>query len=405
MANEANSRDTVPQFRWGETSGGGSVSANVVEPSSGKKDTGWVPGVDGIVGEWWNWLHWAARVAFRYTENAFGLGLVDNHVMAGAINTEGVITNGAGLTVNVSSARCWIGGALYTVPAATNLALAAADPSDDRLDLVYAKTSGSPAVPSYAVVTGTPSGTLPLPTPALPAGGVVIGTVKVAAAATTPSTKASLREFGRVSLDRVIARERLDVGDVSGTPVVTILDAAGLSNGLTVGDPTDPILQANPGLDVITLHPEAVTFSSSIRRKFDVDGSSFVSQGPATLENDGSLALQSSEVAWAPVRVPHGCSITAVRVHGGKVSTPDGISELHLYARAKATGALTDLGPATGNDGVAGSPFTLEALISPAHVVTQTKTYFIEIHGAASSGAVVYGAEVEYEETNPFDGI
>jgi hypothetical protein len=405
MANEANSRDTVPNFRWGETAGGASVSVNVVAPSSGKQDTGWIPGSDGIVGEWWNWLHWAARVAFRYVENFFGLDLVYNHVLTGAAGTEGVITDGAGLSINVSSARCWIGGAMYTVPAAVNLALAAADPSDPRLDLVYARATGSPAVPSYAVVTGTPDPSVP--TPALPAGGCAIGTVRVNAAAVAPGTKLSLREFGGLQMDRLIARKRIDVGDIGGTPAVTIRDTA----GIVVGDPANPTFWAIGG-DFVMVDPTLFGFSggASITRKCDlspadftgVHGGGFAVVGADSADNYNLTVFSAGTLELiAPVQVPNGATIKAFRAYGEKVGTGD--VTVSLIARSKIGGSFSPT-----NIDTTGKPigtFMVEQT-GLSVLVDQSFVYFIRlVFSAVAQPVKVWAAEVEYTEINPFDSL
>src|SRR5687767_10805493 len=135
MANEGNSRHTTPHPRWGETAAQVPNATNVVEPSGGKKDTGWVPGVDTLVGEWLNWIAWATGVFFRYIENSRALLWPRNQVMAGAGSGEGAVTAGAGLSINVAQGRVWIAGQMQLVTAATNLALAAADPTNGRIDL------------------------------------------------------------------------------------------------------------------------------------------------------------------------------------------------------------------------------------------------------------------------------
>lgn len=400
MAGEANSRDTVPNYRWGETAGGGSVSANVAEPSGGKKNTGWVPGVDGLVGEWLNWLSWAAGVFLRYLENVLGLGLTDNHVMSGAAGTEGVITAGVGLSVNVTSSRVWIDGAMYTVSAASNLALAAADPTNPRTDLIYAHLSGG--IPVYAVVTGTASASLPPPTPALPAGSVQIGTARVAAAAVVPSVILSLREFGRLSLDRVIARERLDVGDVAGTPVVTISDASGLGNGITVGG----VFFANPDLGLIGVDAEAVTFLAAIRRKFDLSGADFqVSGGSPALAASGDYVGASAGVdeVLAAVHIPNGGTITAIRLYGNRASNTDGLS-IEIRKRAKGSGALTAIG-LVDNAGTGATGDFILASTGLSESVTQAGVYMFRVQWLGGGVVEFWAAEVEWDELNPFDGI
>lgn len=397
MANEADSRSTTPFPRWSETAAQ-VPSVNVTEPSGGKKDVGWLPGADGVVGEWWNWLHWAAGVFFRYLENWLGLAFVDNALLAGTLNTEGVITAGVGLSVDITACRLWITGAMYKVPAAVNLALAAADPTNPRIDLIYAKVSAGS--PSYDKVTGTPAAIPAVPT--LPAGGCVIGTVRVNATAVVPGTIGSLREFGRLALDRFVARARIDIGDPLA-PTVKVDTVSGLGNGLWCGIGASPLFQANVDLGYILLEPEAVNFTAPIIRRCDVDGSELVlaggSSGSLSILSDGSCKLTGGAIAYAAVRIPNGATITAVRAHGTKVSSLDDF-HLGLFRRDKSTGTFVDLTTSPGNAGAA-LPFLFSVALIAPESVSQDATYVVRVFGDAT----LFSATVEYTETKPFDGL
>lgn len=410
MSNEADSRHTTTRPRWGETAAQ-VPDAGTVEPPSGKKDTGWSLG-DVPNRSWWNWLHWAASVFFRYIENFLALGLTRNHVMAGAANTEGLITNGAALSVNVSFARCWIAGGMYKVPAAVNLALAAADPTDARADLIYAHLSGGS--PVFAVVTGTPSATLPLPVPATPAGGCPIGTARVAAAAVVPSAITSLREFGALSLDRIIVTNRFDGGIVGGVPIFQVFSDTGLENGAFFGDNADPLLQANVDLDYLALDPERFTFFTSIVRKYDMPASIFRKvtdvAGNTTdlnnIANGGAWTFDGTSFQWlqGPVQIPNGGIITAFRVRGNRADNTRGLI-VEFWKINKTTNAKTMIGSVVNPLGSGGSGnFTL-SVTGLSEAVDQTCTYVMEIDGRGGNPSDMWNAEVEYTELNPFDGL
>lgn len=111
---------------------------------------------------------------------------VDDVVISG-----GVVTNGTGLTVNVSAGeiRKRSTGAYVAGAAGTNFALTAADATQDRTDLVHwdstsgavGKTDGTLAAAGTSVA------------PAAPAGKVPLYTVLVAATVTVPGTKTDVR--------------------------------------------------------------------------------------------------------------------------------------------------------------------------------------------------------------------
>lgn len=105
--------------------------------------------------------------------------------------TGGAVTNGTGLTVNVSAGelRKRSDGTNVAGAAATNFALTAAHATLDRTDLIHwddtsgavGKTDGATAAAGTSVAPATPAGKVPL------------ATVLVAATVTVPGTKTDVR--------------------------------------------------------------------------------------------------------------------------------------------------------------------------------------------------------------------
>ena len=407
MANEADSRHTTPFPRWGETTSQ-VPDANVVEPSGGKKDIGWLPGGEGVVGEWWNWLHWAAGVFFRYLENTNALLWTRNHVMAGAQSTEGVVTAGVGLTVDVTSARVWISGQMQKVPAATNLALAAADPTLDRIDLVYAHVVAS--VPVYAVVTGTPDA-FPV-APALPAGSVPLFDVEVDATDTTPSAIVDRRFFGAVTLDLARVDKQFSAGDLGANDFMVDLQDIGAAFSLKLGGTSDPAMEISDFGPQCIVKPEVFSFFTPITRKLIIDACETIPEAysasigaPQAGGDGGAYQINGSGRHYCSVcGIPHGATIVAVRLYGSKIGTAPGITDVRFNSRNKLTGAATDLISGTlTNTGAAGGDFVMEK-VGLSHVVDSTKSYNFEIVGTTPT-LVIHAYEVEYTEINPFNGV
>lgn len=408
MANEADSRHTTPFPRWGETAAQ-VPDAGVVEPSGGVKDTGWVPGVDVPVAEWFNWISWAAGVFFRYIENVFAFMWTRNHVMAGASAGSCEVTAGVGLSVNVATGPVWIAGQMHKVPAATNLAIAAAHATLNRRDLVIAKVVT--LVPQYAIVTGTP-GALP-DLPAVPAGAVPLADLSIEATDTAPSAIVDLREFGAVDLASVRASRKLTAGDIgSGNNMLEVTGSFGFTPSpmITLGDTSDPTAQIDGAFEAFWIKPEVFKFFAAIKRKFDIDATGFqriMFPGDTVIaihNTSGTLLLDTGNDAMAPVRVPNGCTIKAVRVYGTRIGTTEGVS-VQLVSVAKGDGARVDLLPTTSNDGDPAGDYVLEAA-GLTILVDQSKTYRLHLTGSGSGDpAQVFSAEVEYNEQKPFDGL
>lgn len=423
MAN-SDSRHSTPTLRWGETTGE-VVDANVVEPSGGKKNTGWIPAVDGAVAEWFNWLWYAAGAMFRYIEKSRAKMWTRNHLMRGAGAGEGAVTNGVGLSLNVTSAAVWVDGAMYQVPAATNLALAAADPTDDRIDLVIARVTAG--APEFAIVTGTPA---PAPeAPALPAGAVAIAEVEVDAADTIPGSATDRRLFGAISMDLLRADKQFVAGDM-GAQSFLVVEDLGAAWSFKAGGSNNPILEIsdfgrsflvdanNVIIDApsVTITPEAVEFDAPITRKFDLGPGDFTQisgavagavrpdgEGPGTIDTQTLyLTAFSDGGAVAPVRIPNGATITAWRVYGSKPDTGELLAA--FSSRVKATGVNVLHGTAdTTALGVGVFTIGDAGLSIP---VDQDSVYMLALEFTENSGSCfVWAAEVEYEETKPFDGL
>jgi len=90
----------------------------------------------------------------------------------GAAAPDGIITGLAlsisGLNVSVTAGQWRIAGTLYHTTSTTNITLSAADPTNDRIDLIYGDNTGT-----IAVVTGTASAN-PVK-PSLPANSIEVG--------------------------------------------------------------------------------------------------------------------------------------------------------------------------------------------------------------------------------------
>jgi hypothetical protein len=401
MANEADSRHTVTLPRWGETESE-VPSGNVEEPSGGKKNTGWLPGGEGVVGPWWNWLHWATGVFFRYLERSRKLMWTRASMMAGAEATEGVVTIGAGMSVNVTSVRFWTTGAMYKAPSVTNLALAAADPTDPRWDLVVAKVAAS--VPTFAVITGVPGGAVPVP----PAGQAPVAAAFVPAGASAPLLIADLREFGALDLDAFRASKRLLAGDLGGGVYLLHVDGTGIAT-VKMGGDSNPAFEYNHSTGKVLLRAEDVRFSAPITRKFDIPPAAFV----AAYGHGGSLGVDPTNhalkaviggvKALAQVRVPNGCKIVAWRVYGNKASSDN--LDAALLTKGKGTNAAGLVGATDDTDSAGVGNFIIGDT-GLSHIVDQSKVYELLIEfGGAGNSLEVFAAEVEYEEQNPFNGI
>jgi hypothetical protein len=410
------SRHTAPLPRWGMTTGE-AVDSDVVEPADAKKDIGWLPASEKPPAEYFNWLSWAAYMCLSYIDSWVAKRWTLNHVMRnGKVANAGAVTPGAGLSVNVSLSRVWIEGAMYEVPAAVNLALAAADPTDPRNDLVVAQLTLG--VPSYAIVTGTPAAT---PTdPALASDEVAMARVRVPALAVVPGTITSLRQFGALALDHLEVDQTLLMGDMGGGLYLVQgnTDNGGVlrlieQGSLYVGGALLSVLQAT---GEIFIEPEAVKFPAPIRRKIDKGPHEFgVSDAAnmfvtyATGLGDRSLTAQGNQVpaqiAYVQFCVPNGAIIKAARVYGNRAANDRGLT-IELRSFAKGTGAKVVLGTATNLSTGAAGTFTL-GITGLTEPVDQSKFYELRIDyvGVGIDATAVFGAELEYEETKPFDGI
>jgi hypothetical protein len=404
------SRHNVTNPRWASTTGY-VLDANAVEPPGPQKDTGWQPGVDVPVGEWWNWLHLQAFLMFSYFESWFAKAFPTNHIMRSAKGSgAGVITAGAGLSVNVTAGRGWVEGAMYEAPVATNLALAAADPTNPRLDRVVIRVTGG--VPAYAVVTGTPAAT-PV-APSVASNEVAVGTVRVNAAAVVPGSITDGRIFGAMALDEIDADRTFRAGDLGGGDWLLEVDDDAVVGGRVKIAPTglldigNSLIVVSPGSSQILLNAEAVQFPA-IRRKFDIPRADLTDRtNVSRISIGGQEALvDTSGTAGviAAVRIPNGGVITAVRLYGYRATTTPGFAA-GLVGYAKGTGAGVSVGAIPSNAGAGPTGNFTQEVTGLSHVVDQSKCYELAIVWVDNAGDLgLRAAEVEWEESKPFDGI
>ena len=118
--------------------------------------------------------------------------------------TELQVSAGTGLAVDVAAGQAMIRGHYYISDDVVSLALATADATNDRLDLVVLKLDPSANSITASVKTGTPAGSPVAPTPVQTDAGIYeypIATVLVPATAGVPSTITDLRTFMGVRLN------------------------------------------------------------------------------------------------------------------------------------------------------------------------------------------------------------
>jgi hypothetical protein len=95
-----------------------------------------------------------------------------------------VVWSGTGFVYDSTQLDYRIGGTLYTIPATTSaFTLAASDPTNDRIDLVYVNTAGQ-----IQVITGTPAAAPSRPTLNDPSTELAVTFITVAAATTQPAS-------------------------------------------------------------------------------------------------------------------------------------------------------------------------------------------------------------------------
>lgn len=406
------SRHNFSNPRWAVTNAD-VLDPNAVEPPGPQKDTGWQPGVDVPVGEWWNWLHQQAAIFFAYLESWFAKAFTVNHVMRGGKATSaGAVSAGAGLSVNVTLSRVWIDGAMYEVPAATNLALAAADPTDPRFDIVVAELVSG--VPAYTVVTGTPAASPAEPT--LSADQVPYARVRVNAAAGAPGSIVQRQIYGAQELDELEVDRTFRAGDLGGGDwLLEVDDDVNVGGRIRIApvaglvDIGDGLILVSPGSNQVQIDPEAVEFPAPIRRKFDLPRAAFVDRTNVDRQTIGGqeafVDVGAGSGVIAAVHVPNGGVITAVRLYGYRgTNTPGFTAVLSGYGKGTGVGTTVALLPSNAGSGPTGN-FTQE-LTGLSHTVDQSRCYELGILWVDASGDLgLRAAEVEWEESRPFDGI
>ncbi|NOT72470.1 MAG: hypothetical protein HOP09_14710 [Hyphomicrobium sp.] len=401
---EADSRHTVPTLRWGETALEVVSPSNVAEPSGGKKDVGWVPGGEGVIGEWLNWLHWAAGVFNRYMERRLAATWVRGALMADESGLRGNVTAGAGLSINIVVGTFQIAGAMYNVPGVLNKPLTAAHATLPRLDLVVARVvSGSPA---YYVIDGTPAASPAAP--AMLAGDARVAQVRVNAASGAPGTITDLREFGAYEGDAVIARHVLEVGGV--LKVGSTEPGAGRDT-IIIGDPADPTAIFYPPIvKSIALSSSALQFLAPVQSKILLTAGDRDAEhpSPGTFSRIQQTLTCSSGTGFFdwPIKLPiphQTVTITGIKINGNRTTNTYGVS-FELLEFDHTVGGAAVVVATADNVGVGASgDFSLSLALS--FDLELDKYYILRPVAAGVAGALtIYGAEVSYEYTYPHLG-
>lgn len=108
------------------------------------------------------------------------------------------VSVGTGLSVDVEAGEAQVRGHYYTSDATEALALATADATNDRIDLVVLKLDPTANSITLAVKTGTPAGSPVAPTPVQTDAGIYeqpLAEVLVPATSGVPTTITDRREF------------------------------------------------------------------------------------------------------------------------------------------------------------------------------------------------------------------
>lgn len=152
-------------------------------------------------------------------------GLFHDGVIKGALNQFAVTAPG-GMQVAVDTGRAVINGTFLSSSASTTLSIAAADPTNPRIDLVIASIDFTGRTGAIQVLTGTPApspappntttGQLPLAQVAVAAGasGIISGNITTDVAAGTGPAREWARPMG--------AEMSFFNGTVSGTGPTTV---------------------------------------------------------------------------------------------------------------------------------------------------------------------------------------
>ncbi|MGZ3945622.1 MAG: hypothetical protein ACXVJB_11825 [Mucilaginibacter sp.] len=128
-------------------------------------------GADGAVGAGVATGGTTGQVLSKHSGTDYDTGWIDPPA-TGAAAPDGIITGLAlsisGLSVSVTAGQWRIAGTVYHTTSTTSLTLSAADPTDDRIDLIYADNTNT-----IAAVTGTASAN-PVK-PSLPTNSIEVG--------------------------------------------------------------------------------------------------------------------------------------------------------------------------------------------------------------------------------------
>ena len=317
------SRDTITLPRWGRTAAGVDAgSPGVVEPSSQKKDTGWVENVDTPNPSWWNWLHRETGKMLEYLEALVqGVTAVDDQILRTQKSAGGTLTRTADYTVSVSELEVLIGGALYVIPT-TSLDHGTQSSLATMHRIIVAElNSGSPR---FFVVDGTVDAT----DPTLTVGQIPLHRIRQASGAGGANAPTDdLRVFGILSAGSLTVDTTADIGG--------ILQVSG-GNTLTIGS---TLLQAETiGNASLTLDGQSLNLSSTETVREDIYACDWTPFGTSLPTFGGSAShwdLPADSQVLKGINPPLGAAFkniqVAVGVNAGATVT------VTLHKRTKGT--------------------------------------------------------------------
>lgn len=203
--------------------------------------------------------------------------------------------------------------------ATVTLTIAAANPSNPRIDLVCMTVNDSYYTGAtdnvvLQVVTGTP-GTSPV-APALPANSISLATVAVAAAATSINN-------GNITDQRVVVTTNLPIGDITGVTAGTGLTGGGTSGTVTLAiDSTVATLTGSQTLTNKDLTAGTNTFPTSL---VTLTGSQTLTNKTLTAPKINVGLNPQTGTTYSAAATDNGALVTLTNASPITVTIPSGI--------------------------------------------------------------------------------